>query len=74
VEVSGQIHAQAALRLGKELLVCLDRRLGGLQSQSGHYEEEKILLEYTGAKKGDSSKNSSYKHRFPNALMLLTTK
>jgi hypothetical protein len=58
VEVSGQIHPLAALSLGKELLVPLDRRLGEPQSRSGCCGEEKILpleiiIEYTYAKKED---------------------
>jgi hypothetical protein len=41
MEVSGQLHAPAALSSGKELLVPLDRRLGGPQSQPGGGGEEK---------------------------------
>jgi hypothetical protein len=67
-----------SLPLGKELLVSLDRRLGGPQSRSGRYGEEKILshkilIEYTDAKKEDTGKNFSYQNWIPNALMLLTT-
>jgi hypothetical protein len=36
VEVSGQLHATAALPPGKEPRYPLDRRLGGLQRWSGH--------------------------------------
>jgi len=35
MEVSGQLHAMAALPPGKEFWYPLDRRLGGPQSQSG---------------------------------------
>jgi hypothetical protein len=41
MEVSGQLHAPAALPPEKETLVPLDRRLGGPQSHSGHGGEEK---------------------------------
>jgi hypothetical protein len=43
MEVSGQLHAPAALPPGKEPLVWypLDRRLGGPQSRSGRDGEEK---------------------------------
>jgi hypothetical protein len=40
-EVSGQIHAPAALPSGKEPRFPLDRRLGGPQSRSGRGGEEK---------------------------------
>jgi hypothetical protein len=36
MEVSGQIHAPAALPPGKYPRYTLDRRLGGPQSRSGH--------------------------------------
>jgi len=41
MEVSGQLHAPAALLLGNSPWYPLDRRLGGPQSQSGHGVEEK---------------------------------
>jgi hypothetical protein len=41
MEVSGQIHAPAALPQGKNLRYPLDRRLGGPQIRSGHGGEEK---------------------------------
>jgi hypothetical protein len=41
MEVSGQLHAPAALPPGKGLLVPLDRRLGEPQSRSEHSGEEK---------------------------------
>jgi hypothetical protein len=41
MEVSGQLHAPAALPPGKEPWYPLDRRLGGPQSCSGHGGEEK---------------------------------
>jgi hypothetical protein len=41
MEVSGRLHAPAALPPGKEPLVPLDRRLGGPQSRSGRGGEEK---------------------------------
>jgi hypothetical protein len=36
----GELHASAALPLGKEHLVPLDRRMGGQKSRSEHYGEE----------------------------------
>jgi hypothetical protein len=41
MEVSGQLHAPAALPPGKDTRYPLDRRLGGPQSQSGRGGEEK---------------------------------
>jgi hypothetical protein len=41
MKVSGQLHASAALPQGKSPWYPLDRRLGGLQSRSGHGGEEK---------------------------------
>jgi hypothetical protein len=41
MEVSGQLHAMAALSPGKEPLNLLDRRLGGPQSRCGCGGEEK---------------------------------
>jgi hypothetical protein len=41
MEVSGQIHAPAALFPEKSPWYPLDRMLGGLQSRSGHGSEEK---------------------------------
>jgi hypothetical protein len=44
MEMSGQLHAPAALLLGENNLLCpLDRRLGGPQNRPGGYEEEKNL-------------------------------
>jgi len=41
MEVSGQLHSPAALPPGKRPWYPLDRRLGSLQSRSGHGSEEK---------------------------------
>jgi hypothetical protein len=41
MEVSGQLHAPATLLQGKSPGYPLDRRLGGVQSHSGHGGEEK---------------------------------
>jgi hypothetical protein len=41
MEVSGQLHAPAALPPGKDPRYQLDRRLGGPQSRSGRGGEEK---------------------------------
>jgi hypothetical protein len=43
LEVSGQLHATAALPPGKDPRYPLDRRLGGPQSRSGRFGAEKIL-------------------------------
>jgi hypothetical protein len=43
MEVSGQLHAPAALPPGKEPRYALDRRLDGPQSRSGRCGEEKNL-------------------------------
>jgi hypothetical protein len=44
MEVSGQLHAPAALPLlGKQSRCTLDRKLGGHQSQPGYRREEKNL-------------------------------
>jgi hypothetical protein len=42
MEVSGQLHAPAALTPMKEPRYPLGGRLGGLQSRSGHDGEEKV--------------------------------
>jgi hypothetical protein len=42
MEVSGQLHAPAALPPGKNPWYPFDRRLGGPQSRSGRGGEEKI--------------------------------
>jgi hypothetical protein len=44
LEVCGELHAPAALPPGKEPRYPLDRRLGGVQSHSGKYGEEKIYI------------------------------
>jgi len=41
MEVSGQLHAPAALSQGKKPWYQLDRRLDGPQSQSEHGDEER---------------------------------
>jgi len=41
MEVSGQLHAPAALPLGESTWYPWDRRLDGHQSSSGHVGEEK---------------------------------
>jgi hypothetical protein len=41
MEVSGQVHATAALPQGKSPCYPLDRRLGGPRSRSGRDSEEK---------------------------------
>jgi len=41
MDVSGQLHASAALLPEKEPRYQLDKRLGGLQSRSGRGGEEK---------------------------------
>jgi hypothetical protein len=41
MEVSGQLHAPAALPPGKSPWYPLDRRLSGPQSHSGRSDEEK---------------------------------
>jgi hypothetical protein len=46
--MSGQLHAPAALSSGKQPQYPLCRRLGGPQSQSGRYEEEKCFLPLKG--------------------------
>lgn len=47
MEVSGQHHTHATLYLQKNLLT---RRLSGLQSQSGQFEEKEHLLSLIGFK------------------------
>jgi hypothetical protein len=44
MEVSGQLHAPAALPQGKSPCCPLDRRLGGPQSRSGRGGEEKNIF------------------------------
>jgi len=40
MELSGQLHAQAALSLGKEPSVPIGQGVGGPQSRSGHSDEK----------------------------------
>jgi hypothetical protein len=44
MEVSGQLHAPAAMPRGKNPRYSLYRRLGGPQNRSGHCGEDKSLL------------------------------
>jgi hypothetical protein len=44
MDVSGQLHTPASLLPGKNAQVPIHQKLGGLQSRSGHCEEEKIIL------------------------------
>jgi hypothetical protein len=48
MEVSGQLHAPAALPSGKQSPVPTAQKLGGPQSWYGRYEEEKNLLPLLG--------------------------
>jgi len=48
MEVSVQLHALVALSWGKELWYPLNRRLGGLRSRSGCFEEEEKFLPLPG--------------------------
>jgi hypothetical protein len=43
MEVSGQVHAPAALNPGKSPWYPLDRRLGGPQNRPGRYREKKNI-------------------------------
>jgi hypothetical protein len=70
LEMSGQLHAPAALPLGKESLVPLDRRLGWPQSRSGRHGEEKILT-LTGTRtptpRSSSRRQSQYRLPYPGS-------
>jgi len=44
MDASGQLHAPAALPVGKDPLVCIGRRMTGPQSQSEHGGEDKNSL------------------------------
>jgi hypothetical protein len=50
MEASGQLHAPAALPPGEQFPYILDRKLGGLQSQSGRCGLEKNPLPLSGLK------------------------
>jgi len=50
MEISGQIHAPAALFAGKNTRYPLYRRLDGPQNQSGRFEENKSLFHLPGLK------------------------
>jgi hypothetical protein len=43
MEIRIQFHALAVLPSGKQLPISLDKRLGGLQSRSGRYRDERKL-------------------------------
>jgi hypothetical protein len=51
MEVSGQLHAPAALRSSKEAAYLLDRRLGGPQRRSGRCGVKKNLLPLPGVER-----------------------
>jgi hypothetical protein len=55
MEVSGQLHAPAALLSGRDPWYTFDRRLGGPQSRSGRCELEENLLPLPGIEPGPSS-------------------
>jgi hypothetical protein len=44
MEVSGQVHATAALRPGNDSRYPLNSKLGGPQRRPGRFEEENNLL------------------------------
>jgi hypothetical protein len=48
-EVSGQLHASAALPLGKSPQFTVDKNLDGLQSPSGRFGEEDDILLLSGS-------------------------
>lgn len=50
-EVSGQLHAPAALPLGKSPQFTQDKNLDGLQSPTGRFDDDDILL-LSGSMKG----------------------
>jgi hypothetical protein len=54
MEVSGQLHAAAALLTAKGL-----RRLRGPQSRSGHFREQKNLVLLPGIKSRRQSKHNT---------------
>jgi len=60
VEVSGELHASAALHPGKSPRYPLDRRLGGTQSLSGREDEEKNNLPLPGIKPRPSNPQPSH--------------
>jgi hypothetical protein len=70
LEVSGQLHAPAALPPGKSPRYPLYRRLGGPQSRSGQHEEEKIL-DPTGTRTSTSQSSSPQPVAIPIALSRL---
>jgi hypothetical protein len=47
MELSGQLHAPAALPPGKEPWYPLDKRLGGPQSPSGRFLRRKFLVTFS---------------------------
>jgi hypothetical protein len=70
MEVSGQLHAPAALPQGKSPWYPLDRRLGGTHSPSGLCREEKIL-DPTRTWNPNPKSSSPYPVAIPTALSRL---
>jgi hypothetical protein len=54
MEVNNQLHAVAALHPEKEPRYPFNKRLGGLQSQSGGFGEKKNLCSYRESKHDSS--------------------
>jgi hypothetical protein len=73
LEVSGQLHAPAALPPGKSLRYPFYRRLGGPQSQSGRYGEVKIFYSNgtrTPAPSGRPARSQSlYRLSYPGSVL-----
>jgi hypothetical protein len=67
--VSGQIYALGAVCPGKQHLV--PRRMGGAQSQSGPYEEQKNLLSLPGIERQFLSRPARSLVTIPTELSLL---
>jgi hypothetical protein len=68
MEVSGQLHAPAALIPGKAPLYLLDRRLGGPQSRSGCCGEEENLA-LPGIEPG-ASNSSLHRLSYPDSYTI----
>ena len=58
--MSGQLHAPAAVPLGKSPQFTLDKNLDGLQSSSGYFGEEDDILLLLGSIKGAKAGQVGY--------------
>jgi hypothetical protein len=68
--MSGPLHTQTALPLGKSSQYPLDRRLGGPQGQSGHWSRENSCSCCESNTGHPASSLSQYRLRYPDSVII----